>query len=191
MLTLNKETHTYSLDGRVIPSVSEVMKPLSESYYAEALKFTDLSNAQTYGTGVHEAIDDYILFGIISKKYTKEVLAFIEFLEKEQIEVVYNERMLTNGKFAGTIDLVAKHKPTGRTFLVDLKATTKINESLLEVQLYAYTELLIVNGVHVDGTYVLHLKKSGTYNFKEIAINRAKWKELYNAFCENKSNRNL
>ena len=179
MITLNEATHEYTVDGKVLPSVSEIMRPLSEAYYRDVLKFNDLSEASDYGSGVHKAVQQYINFGIISDKYIKEVMAFIGWLDEEKLVVIYNEWMLTNGEYCGTIDLLMRHIPTGNIYLVDMKATTVIAEPLLEVQLCGYEGLTSYNGVRIDGTYVLHLKKNGNYAYRPVAINRWKWKNLY------------
>lgn len=188
MLEFNKDRHEYKYNGVVLPSVSEIMKPLAEDYYSKVLKFNDLSEASNYGSGVHKAIEYYISFGLVSVEYPKEVMAFIQFLKDENLEVLYSERQLTNGVFCGTIDLVCKHNESKKIFLVDIKATSVIAEPLLEVQLCAYEELLTYVGIYVDGTYVLHLKKTGTYKFKPIAINRRKWGALYGNWKKNQSN---
>ena len=179
MITLNEATHEYKVDGKVLPSVSEIMRPLSEAYYRDVLKFNDLSEASDYGSGVHKAVQQYINFGIISDKYIKEVMAFIGCMEKEHLEVLRSEVMLTNNEYCGTIDIIAKQNKTGYVYLIDLKATSVIAEPLLEVQLCAYADLIQFSGMTIDGTYVLHLKKNGNYAYRPVAINRRKWKNLY------------
>lgn len=62
-LTFEDATHTYRLNGLVIPSVSTVMEPLKNELY-KGIGDSTLANAANKGTIVHNAIENWIKFGI-------------------------------------------------------------------------------------------------------------------------------
>ena len=171
-----EEPHLYFVDGLELPSVSAIMRPLSEAYYANRDSAV-LQNAAERGKAVHKAVEDYENLGVIPLDaeivpYWKEYVV-AKMLHK--IKPVHIEKMLTNRQFCGTLDQIAYVE--GVLCLVDLKATSAINKILIEVQLAAYMELAIYNGYEVIGTYVLHLKKNG-HAFKPITPNYKLWGEL-------------
>lgn len=174
-----EEKHIYLVDGKIVPSVSEVMRPLTEGLYSK-IPESVLNKAKIKGSGVHQAIEDYILFGLISKKYEGYVRRFIEFLEEKEFKVFKNEHRLTDGEYAGTIDLLLKDKDGGYC-LVDIKTTSKIHDNFLGVQLSAYKKLLLYNGYDSIRCCVLQLKED-KYVFKDIEPNEEKWKELLNEY---------
>lgn len=173
---LDKEYHVYTVDGIVKPSVSEIMRPLTEAFYEEADKYGRLERARQRGSGVHESIEIYLTFGIINEEYEKYVLAFINWMEQYKPNILRYEYCMTNGVYCGTVDLICEID--GKTHLIDYKATSVIHDNLLGIQLAAYEELASSEGFKIEETNVLHLKSSGTFIFKPIPINRGKWKEL-------------
>lgn len=62
-LQFDERTHTYTLNGIPLPSVTTVMKPLSSAYYG-GINEDILNTAAKRGTAVHEAIENYLKFGI-------------------------------------------------------------------------------------------------------------------------------
>lgn len=176
MLNFDKDLHHYFYNQVRIPSVSEIMKPLTEGTYSKIPKRI-LDKAKKRGSGVHEAVENYILFDVISEEYQGYVEQFIKFMSINGFKAHRTELMLTDGKYAGTIDLVLETKEN-QLILVDTKTTNKIHEDLLEVQLYAYKALLKKNGYNISNCFVLQLKEDD-YVFKPIKTNAKKWKELF------------
>ena len=186
MITLD-DNHIYRVDGVIKPSVSEIIRPLSTEYYETMFGGFDgtakLKKASERGTAIHEAIESFILFGIYDEEYTHYVEEFKRWMEENDIEVIQVEKSYTNGEYCGTLDLLVKEK--GVITLVDIKATYKINMSLLEVQLAGYTELLLSNGIQVDKQKVLHLTK-GKHKYKQVIINIWKWQSLKERYFNEK-----
>lgn len=63
--------------------------------------------------------------------------------------------------FTGYVDVVVKHKPSGRVFVMDYKSVTRFNaaeDEVYRVQMIAYTKALKSMGVHVDGALILSIK---------------------------------
>lgn len=178
-IQFNSEKHQYVVDGKVVPSVSEIMKPLTEGYYKGIPKYI-LKNAQKRGTAVHEAIENYILFDVISEKYRGYVEQFITFVHENALYVDRTEMALSNGVYAGTVDLVLK-RLNGKLILVDIKTTNVINESLVKVQLNAYKDLLLEYEYNIEECSVLHLKED-SYNFVTIEPDKETWSKLLNEY---------
>ena len=88
------------------------------------------------------------------------------------IEIINQEQRLTNGKFAGTYDMLAKIN--GKTILIDHKTSKEIHDKLLSVQFAGYNELCEANGIKIDEFYCLHLTKTkyefNYYKIKQIDI---------------------
>lgn len=180
-ITFIEETHQYYVNGKQLPSVSEIMSVMSKEYYAD-INPTVLANAAKRGTKVHEAIEVYEKFGLETEDI--EIYPYLRSYkvakQLEKFEVFENELRLHNGEFAGTLDMLAI---LNGTVIVDLKATSKINTELLEVQLAGYQELAIANGYDIRQVYVLHLKKDG-YKFKIITPNDIMWQEMKREYAK-------
>lgn len=171
-----EETHSYYVDGKRLPSVSEIMKQMSKDYYADVDPDV-LAIAAKRGTKVHEAVEVYERFELETED--EEIIPFVRNYKVakklEKFTVLENELRLATKDFAGTLDILGIHDQD--MVVIDLKATSKINTDLLQVQLAAYRELAIVNGYDIKRVYVLHLTKKG-YKFKEIIPNTLLWNEM-------------
>ena len=175
-ITFDEELHRYIVGGKVLPSVTQIMKPLTEEKYANIDKSV-LMKASDRGTRVHKAIEMYEQFGIDTTDLEiKPYLTQYKIAKRlEKFEVLENELMMTNFEFCGTLDIVGTLDD--KIILVDLKATSQINTDLLEVQLAGYDELARFNGIEPQGYYVLHLTKKN-YKFKPISLNELLWEML-------------
>ena len=167
-LEFEEERHIYRLNGIEIPSVSAVMKPLSSSVYGDVDPYV-LSAAANRGTIVHEAIENYLNYGIedIPSTYTGYLDAFISFWKEYKPTVYAVEHRMYHKylKYAGTVDLLLDID--GETWLVDNKTSSKIEKMLTRVQLEAYKKGLATHGIRVDRKAILHLKKTGKFSFVE------------------------
>lgn len=183
MIDFVKETHEYFVNGVRLPSVSEIMAPLSSSYYSK-VNSQVLEQARIRGTLSHEAIDDYLLFGVTKPGYEDVIKEFKRFLEREKMTILANEMRLTNGEYCGTVDLIGIDE-SNKVHLIDIKFTYKINKPLVSVQLSAYLQLCDYNHLGVWQTDVLHFSRDKEghlmpYDFKPVRPNHKKWEELLN-----------
>ena len=162
-LDFQERTHTYKLNGLVIPSVTTIMKPLSDNKYS-TVRADVLDNAANKGSIVHNAIENYLKFGIedISEEYKPYFLAFLEFLSDKQPTILATETKVYHKflRYAGTVDLVCIID--GEVYLIDYKTTAV----LTKVQLEAYAKAIDSHGFKVDKKAILHLKKDGTYRLE-------------------------
>lgn len=107
MLRFESDTHTYYFNEKIIPSVSEIMRPMSKANY-DSIPPHILEYARDRGVRIHEAIEMYEQLGIEPDE--EEIKLYFDNYKrvkaKNQFEVVKSEIMLTNGHFAGTLDQI-------------------------------------------------------------------------------------
>ena len=167
-LTFDSEKHIYRLDGFIIPSVTQVMKPLSDEKYKDVDQEV-LDAAAKRGTAVHSACEFFGLYGAeeIEPEYQPYFDAFLAWNREHEIEYIETEQAIWHKQllYAGTLDLIAL--VDGVLTLVDYKTTYRINDMLTAVQLEAYLRALESQGKGADGKAILQLRKNGTYCYKE------------------------
>lgn len=132
------ETHTYLVDGVIVPSITQILKIKFGNKYAE-VSAEVLQNAAEKGTAVHEAIEKYCKTGEIED--LKEVRNFI-FLQKQyKFEVLENEVPIILFKndepiAAGRLDMVLKIDDVIGGG--DIKRTSVLDKEYLAYQLNLY-----------------------------------------------------
>lgn len=177
-LNFCESNHTYTVNGFNVPSVSEIMKPLSAAHYG-SIDADTLSKAASRGTKVHEAVENYLLFGI--EDISKELRGFFDGFKKWIDNVkptpikpecrIYHKTL----NYAGTADLPCyiDDVPT----LVDFKTTATIAKTLTRVQLEAYKKAFESHGIKFERKLIVQSKKDGTYHVEEHPITDAEsWK---------------
>lgn len=178
----NEEKHEYTVDGVKVPSVSEILAPLSADRYRD-LNPAVLQQAAARGTAVHEATEalDYELDPEIVPDIAGYVEAYIAFLRDyfpawEMVEgrVCYEgwEGEDLMPIFAGTVDRYGKID--GRPAVVDIKTYASMTTEALiaascQTQLYRCAIDGNYNSLwHSMKRYVLHLKKDGNYRLIDL-----------------------
>lgn len=169
-----EETHEYFLGVKRLPSVSEVMKPLTEVSLS-AVPQRQLEIARDRGLAVHRAIDEYIKFGVFNEEVAGYLDQFILMLIENGLQVIESEFMLTDGEYAGTLDLIVKDEQ-GRLGIIDTK-TTYVIAKYVNVQLAAYELLAKYNGYEIKWTKIFHIKEDW-YELKTILPDTEKWRNL-------------
>jgi len=179
-LTFEERRHIYRLRGFEIPSVSTIMQPLSEDVYG-SINEDVLSKAADRGTAVHNAIDNYVKFGVedIPPEHMGYFQAFLKWYEDYDVKPYETEyRAYHKGLlYAGTLDMMASVK--GEDTLVDFKTTASINEMLWRVQTEAYNKALASHYFQICffKKMVVQLKKDGDYNVVSFkAVDTDSWK---------------
>lgn len=131
-----EETHQYLADGVLLPSVSKIIAWYFGDKYKDVPKDV-LKMASEYGTGVHNAIDEFIKTGVISSEYTEQVIEFCEVEKENNIEVTDSEQTVHfEDKYAGRYDL--KGIVNGIPSLIDIKTTYDVDKEHLALQLALY-----------------------------------------------------
>ena len=169
VIEFDPKTHTYVVDGKKLPSVTQVMKRMSDDSYS-GIPSNIMEVASDRGSRVHKAIDDYISLGeFIDEDDVKPYFkGFLNAVNELGLKILSSEKLLTNGVFCGTVDAIVEFK--GKRYLVDWKTTTKIHENLVSIQFAGYRELCAFNGIHIDGSMVIQLNKTTKSGFKHRIV---------------------
>ena len=177
-MIFNEEKHEYIVNGKVVPSVSEIMKCATCLYYTDEIPPRILELACIKGSAVHKAIEEYLLFDeySIEERYQDYMNNFLKWLNDYKPEIIKVEYKMTNGEFAGTCDLICKidNKIIG----IDHKTSSQIHTKMIAIQESGYDELC---DIKIDEWYVLHLTKKD-YEFKKIELRKDIWnkcKDIY------------
>ena len=170
-LQFEDEGHRYLLNGTELPSVSTVMRPLSQFEYG-CIDKSVLDTAAKRGTAVHNSIEIFLKYGVYDfdpefKGYTD---GFIEWWNQTKPEVVGSEFRVFHAVlgYAGTVDMLAIIK--GELCLIDFKTTYKLIEKNCRVQLEAYSQALRTHGIGIEKKHILHLQKDGKWEFVEHPV---------------------
>lgn len=187
----NEELHKYYVNGVEVPSVTDICSPISFQRL-DALQKSMLDRAKARGTRCHEIAEEYLLVGEIDideieTEYIPYVQQFVLWVKTYRPKVLYTEKRLWGKDFAGTLDLICEID--GKIINVDYKFTSAMDKKSLSVQLEGYDRLAKENGIRIDESWVLHIKKDG-YVFKPITKDKEwfdillahnkKMKEKYN-----------
>ena len=162
-LQFDPDKHIYTLNGIIIPSVTTILKPLSDY---DGIPQEVLDYAAARGTAVHRACEIFNngeefaapLDSVIEPYFS----AWRKFFQEHNMKITASEQRLHHPtfKYAGSFDALADIN--GEEWLLDIKCTSKLMPSV-GPQLAAYQELL---GRKVRRAAV-QLKKDGTYSFQE------------------------
>lgn len=179
-IDFDEEKHEYSVAGVRVPSVSEILAPLSAERYAELNKAM-VEQAAARGTAVHEACEliDYGGDPDDDPEIDGYLTAYTMFLTEhdvkwELIESVtgYSRTEDETPLYAGTVDRFGM--VDGEPTLVDIKTYSSMtSQSQLQAscQTALYADALENNKWFVLNRAILHLRKDGTYRL----INLNKW----------------
>ena len=167
------DTHTYRVDGLIVPSVTQLLKRKFGGKY-DSIPTETLRKASERGTKIHKAIECYCR-GFDDG--SKEVRNF-KFLKKYYgFETVNNELPIVlkfGGKiYAGRLDLILKMND--ELSVADIKTTSSLDKEYLGHQLNLYR-------IGVEQSYKLNIKrlygihlKDDTRKLVEIPIKEEEW----------------
>lgn len=178
-LTFDEAPHIYRLDGKQIPSVSQIMEPLSKAKYG-GIDDAVLNKAANRGTAVHTAIEIFIKtdgFVDIQPEFAGYMEAFEAWWKDFEPEPLASEYRMYHKLmgYAGTADLLCRIG--GKLTLVDYKTSAAVSEKLHGVQLEAYAQALSSHGIEVEDKLILHLKKDGEFKAVDFPLHDGqKWR---------------
>ena len=152
------ETHTYLVDGIIVPSITQILKIKFKNKYS-GVNEAVLNRASEKGTKIHEAIEKLCKTG--EAEDIKEVKNFI-FLQKQyKFNTIDNEVPIILFKDnipvgAGRLDLVLEENQ--ELGLGDIKRTSVLDKEYLAYQLNLYRigyqqcydkEITFLKGIHL------------------------------------------
>ena len=156
----NKENHTYTLDGKILISVTQLMRKHGLAPDYSGINETVLQRKAERGTPIHEEIERYIKHGELG--FTSEQDDFIGFAKELGLKNMRSEQIVNNDLVAGTIDLMAERVAGKATIkvLADYKTGTTVDKEAVRWQLSLYERL---SGEKFDEFYVFHLCEKSKY----------------------------
>lgn len=164
LLKFDETTHVYTYAGKKIPSVTRILRPISEKIYGDVPRY-NMAKAASRGTDIHYAIELYNEFGVIEidEEHRPYLDAYIEFKKSWNHEPEKSEYMVGSEMgYAGTLDNLGKIV-SGRA-VIDYKTTAKVYRDLVGLQLSAYRQALREEYIEVDTGMCLWLQKTGKYS---------------------------
>ena len=178
-LTFDPDTHTYTLDGERLPSVTEILAPITAGKYPPNAGTVQAAAAR--GTRVHELCALYDMDALPDEfelECVPYVQAWTDFCRDYSPEWLYIEQPLyfdsfDGFSFAGTVDRIGYLD--GKLCVVDIKTAQSMDRPAkiaLATQLHAYQ--LLASALDFTGENMgVQLMKDGTYRLhKEHAIEK-------------------
>lgn len=172
-INFDEEKHLYTLRGYRLPSVTQLMRPMTAMVYSDVSQ-SALMDAADRGTRAHESISNIVLYGIEESDEDTEpyISAFKDFMRDFKPTWLASEYRLYHKTlmYAGTLDLIGyvTDDDDNGVDVVDLKTTSALHRTLLSTQLGAYAEAMKSHGVQVRNLYGLQLLRTGKYQFEKV-----------------------
>lgn len=165
MFEFNEEKHEYTLDGKKLISVTQLMQKhgLAPSYAGVS---TEVLQAKAErGTLIHKEIEDFNKLGAIG--FTNEMIQYKEYIEKNKIKVLASELQLHNDIVAGTCDLIINYG-NGFNTIADIKTTYQLHQESVSWQLSIYAYL--TENPTIKKGQAFHFNKDGELNVVDIPL---------------------
>ena len=176
-IDFDEEKHKYSVGGIKIPSVSEILAPLSAERYGELNPWMVKAAAQR-GTAVHEGTQ--LIDFDIAPEYDAEIdgylMAYQMFLLEHDAEWGFIEGTVGYIRaenelplYCGTIDRYGV--VDGIPAVLDIKTYASLStdsQLAASCQTSLYADALESNGFEVTDRLLLHLRKDGTYRLVDL-----------------------
>lgn len=163
------ETHTYIVDGKEIPSVSQILQKTGISDIS-GIPPEVLEKARMFGSSVHKfcelsdkgELDQYE----IQPEVMLCLMSWERFKAENDVEIIEIEKpYYSHLGYCGTIDRLAK--VGGKLTVIDIKTSSSVQKSAA-IQLAAYSLFFIEERV---SRMVVHLDNEGGYKILNGAKN--------------------
>ena len=148
MISFDKQTHTYTNDGRLLLSVTEVIKRYVFPDMYSNVPEEVLNKAAERGTATHAIIEKYIKGTLTNEEYEEhkaDIDAFLNEITKMHLFLGQSECIVSDGELlAGTIDIIGlfNEGKGERVIIADVKTTSRLNIEYLQWQLSLYSYLM-------------------------------------------------
>ena len=166
--TFDPLTHTYTIEGIVVPSITEICSVLTANKYSSGQGVIDAARAR--GAAVHELCETYDYGSLVEvpSELSGYVGAWMDFCRDYRPTWHYIEHQMFSKRLrmAGTCDRIGMID--GKMCVVDIKTTSNMDRAskiALACQLYGYGLLFAdAHGFRLHGdSFGVQLKKDGTY----------------------------
>jgi len=170
-LVFQEDEHLYFLDGRPVPSVTQILAE------AGLVNWEFVSEwARERGSTVHKAIHLELTCGLdwssIPESFHPYVSAELQAIEDLDVEVIASEVRVFSRTYgyAGTLDRIVRFRKANYLALWDTKTGPTVPAYALQTA--AYTEavhemaLPILNGERIKKRFAMRLKPDGSYSLE-------------------------
>ncbi|MES1993168.1 MAG: hypothetical protein V4457_06080 [Pseudomonadota bacterium] len=171
-LQFEASSHTYTLGGQVLPSVTQVLDEALREYVDVPVHY--LEAAAEFGDHVHRACDLFdrgiLDRGILDPRLAPYVDAWTKFRTDSGVVVLASEKRVHHPAlgYAGTLDVLGLMPRKKVPAVIDRKSSALVPRSV-GAQTAAYREAHRVHGHQVDSVrYCVHLKGDGTYRLQRL-----------------------
>lgn len=195
-LEFNNVDHIYKLDNKVIPSVTQLINPISKVVYQE-ISLQTLQAKARLGSKVHKLIERFLKFNYakpddVTESYFNNFKELWQALnDKHEIKILHTEfKSLYKDEFmtfAGTIDCILQ--VDNEIWLIDWKTVAKPTNLLLALQMYGYKKIVEKLNIKVDKVKAVQITNK-SYDVldltKDVNSNRISklFKMLYDFYVE-------
>lgn len=172
-LKFDEDIHAYTLRGLRLPSVTQIMRPMSLMLYS-GVDSPTLMEAANRGTRAHEQIEAIVKYGVV--EYDDDTKPYIEAFKA--FETMYQPAWVSSEyrtfhkalRYAGTIDLIGYVTPDdgNGVDVIDVKTTASFHPVMLSTQVSAYAEALKSHGVKVRNLYGLQVTRNAKFRFEKL-----------------------
>lgn len=171
MLSFDADTHTYALDGRRLPSVTQVMDSTVTNYAGIPPAILEYKSA--LGVAVHRACELYDIDDLDESSIDPVVVPYLSawksFISDTAFKIEWNETQVYSRRYgyAGTLDRFGKIKRVGA--LIDIKTVTALSPAT-GVQLAGYERAArdsLALGTMAINRYAVQLRPDGTYRMQK------------------------
>ena len=160
----NDQTHTYKLNGKIIPSVTQIINEVLFYNKYSSVSEDTLELAKNKGSLIHKEIENYIKKGEIG--FTLELESFINIVNDKKLEHMKSEVKVHNKEIAGTIDIVCRIGD--KNVIIDTKTTAELDKEYVSWQLSMYAYILeTYYSVRIDELYGMWLRDE-KYKFVKV-----------------------
>ena len=162
MLTFDEATHTYRVDGVVVPNVTSVLEDCGNSDFS-MVPADKLEAAQERGRLVHEITHFFDEDDLDTASVDPDLLPYLEAWTKFRVHTGFTPELIEERVYselygyAGTLDRVGV-MGHGRRALVDIKSGAILPAVRLQLAAYSYCLDEVMD------CFAVQLKKDGNYS---------------------------
>ena len=124
----DEDNHQYTVNGKKVPSVSRILRPLTDIIYGP-IDPEVLRQAADFGTAVHACTELFDLDELdessVTDAWRPYLDAYVLWKEKTKPEILHIEDRLGCAKYSGTLDRICRID--GELWIIDLKTTAQIH----------------------------------------------------------------
>lgn len=140
-ITFDEASHTYTVDGQRVPSVTQIIQPLFDF---DQVPPDVLARKQVLGQLVHDACELVVYDDLDEASLDPALAGYVEafrlFLSETGFQVEDTESVVVSSRYGfvvpGRLDLVGKF--SGWRWILDIKTATAVNIAAAKLQTAAY-----------------------------------------------------